>query len=332
MRAAVYNSTGLAREVLKIKDEPKPVPQKNEVLIALRASGINPADVKRRAGWRNPEMPHPKIIPHCDGAGEVVAVGKDVKDRKVGDRVWVWNAQGGYDGPGRAFGTAAEFIAIDGMQTAILHEKLNFLEGACLGVPAVTAHHAVFADGPVKNQTILVQGGGGVVAHFAIQFAKYGSANVIATTGSSQRSSHALEAGADKVLDRHDPMLSDLILDATGGEGVDRVIELEFGGNLFTDISVLKAGGVIAAYSSTQIPEPTFPYYKLAAKGGAIRVIQSFGFSDEIRSRAIDTINKLCSDNELIVSIGRVYYLDQISQAHDDVEAQTTIGNIVLEI
>ena len=332
MKAAVYTRTGAAREVLEIKEEVKPTPSKNEVLIALRASGINPADVKRRAGWNNSKMAHPKIIPHCDGSGEVIAVGDNVKDRKVGDRVWVWNAQGGYDGPGRAFGTAAEYIAINSKQTAVLHKKLNFLEGACLGVPAMTAYYAVFADGLVKNQTILVQGGGGVVAHFAIQFAKYGSAKVIATTGSSQRSSHALEAGADKVLDRHDPMLSDLILDATGGEGVDRVIELEFGGNLLTDISVLKAGGVIAAYSSTQVPEPAFPYYKLAAKGGAIRVIQSFGFSDQIRSKAIDAVNKLCSDNDLIVSIGKVYSLDQISEAHDDVEAQKTIGNIVLEI
>ena len=332
MKAAVYNSTGLAREVLKIKDEPKPIPQKNEVLIALRASGINPADVKRRAGWRNPEMPHPKIIPHCDGAGEVVAVGKDVKDRKVGDRVWVWNAQGGYDGPGRAFGTAAEFIAIDSMQTAILHEKLNFLEGACLGVPAMTAHHAVFADGAIEGQTVLVQGGGGVVAHFAIQFASSSGARVLATAGSEQRLSHALGAGANTVFDRYDPNLSALILDATNGKGVDRVIELEFGGNLLTDMSVLRAGGVIAAYSSTQVPAPVFPYYKIAAKGGTIRIIQSFGFSDCIRRKAINAIDQLCAENGLVVPIGEVYPLDQISQAHDDVEAQKTIGNIVLEI
>ena len=332
MKAAVYTKTGAATEVLEIRDEIKPTPEKDEVLVALRASGINPADVKRRAGWRDSRMAHPKIIPHCDGSGEVVALGENVKNRRVGDRVWVWSAQGGYDGPGRAFGTAAEYISINTKQTALLHENLSFLEGACLGVPAMTAYYAVFADGLVRDQTILVQGGGGVVAHFAIQFAKFGSAKVIATTGSPERASHALEAGADLIFDRHDPKLSDLILEATGGEGVDRVIELEFGGNLLTDISVLKAGGVIAAYSSTQVPEPKFPYYKLAAKGGAIRVIQSFGFSDDIRSKAIATVNKLCSENALIVSIGKVYPLDQISEAHNGVEAQKTIGNIVLEI
>ena len=125
MRAAIYTSTGPANEVLEIREEQTPKAGDGEILVRVRGSGINPADVKRRAGWRGSEMAHPKIIPHCDGSGEVIAVGKDVKDRKAGDRVWVWNAQGGYDGPGRAFGTAAEFIAIDSMQTALLHEKLN---------------------------------------------------------------------------------------------------------------------------------------------------------------------------------------------------------------
>ena len=167
MRAAVYTKTGPAVEVLKIENLPRPSPRQNEILVRIVGSGINPADVKRRAGWRGTSISHGRIIPHCDGSGEVVEVGKSVTNFMVGDRVWLWNAQGGYDGPGRAEGTAAEFIAIPVDQVTKLHPRLNYFEGACLGVPAITAHYAVFADGPVKGQTILVQGGGGAVAHFA---------------------------------------------------------------------------------------------------------------------------------------------------------------------
>ena len=162
MRAAVYTRTGPASEVLQIRDRQVPIPGVGEVLVRVRGSGINPADVKRRAGWRGSEMAHPVIIPHCDGAGEIVAVGADVEGRAIDDRVWIWNAQGGYDGPGRAFGTAAEYIAIPAEQTALLNDELSFLEGACLGVPAMTAHYAVFSDAPIAGKTVLVQGGGGL--------------------------------------------------------------------------------------------------------------------------------------------------------------------------
>ena len=332
MRAAIYTSTGPANEVLEIREEQTPKAGDGEILVRVRGSGINPADVKRRAGWRGSEMAHPKIIPHCDGAGEVVAVGSGVECRAINDRVWIWNAQGGYDGPGRAFGTAAEYVAIPARQTALLNERLSFLEGACLGVPAVTAHYAVFSDMPISGKTVLVQGGGGVVAHLAIQFASSHGAIVIATAGSDARADHARAAGASEVFNRHDPNMTGLIMDWTNGEGVDRIIELEFGGNLQSDVALLKAGGVIAAYSSSQIPEPVFPYYEIASKGAVIRIIQSFGFSDCIRRKAINAIDQLCSENGLAVPIGEVYPLDQISQAHDDVEAQNTIGNVVLAI
>ena len=332
MLAALYKKTGSARDVLKICDVPAPCPKKNELLIRVNGSGINPADVKRRSGWRGVSMAHKEIIPHCDGAGEVIEVGSDIQDRKVGDRVWLWNAQGGYDGPGRASGTAAEYIAIPENQTAILHPDLNFLEGACLGVPAMTAHYAVFSDGSVRGKTVLIQGGGGVVGHFAIQFAVSGGARVIATAGSAKRKSHALEAGAIKVLDRKDSDIINKIYEITDGKGVDRIVELEFGANLHTDFAVLKPRGVIAAYSSTQEPNPCFPYYTLATKGGTLHVIQSFGFSKAIRQKAIKYINELCDFGQLNVAIGKIYPLDKISVAHDLVEQQEICGNVVLRI
>ena len=196
----------------------------------------------------------------------------------------------------------------------------------------MTAHYAVFSDAPIAGKTVLAQGGGGVVAHLAIQFASYYGARVIATAGSDARANHARAAGAIEVFDRHDPNMTSAIMDWTNGEGVDRIIELEFGGNLQSDATLLRAGGVIAAYSSSQIPEPVFPYYQIASKGGVIRIIQSFGFSDEIRREVIASVNKLAAKQKLNVSIGKAYPLEEIANAHVDVENEKIIGNVVLEI
>jgi NADPH2:quinone reductase len=331
MRAAYYTRTGAAADVLELADLAEPVAGPGEVLVRVRASGINPADVKRRAGWRGVAMAHPRIIPHCDGAGEIVDIGPGVENRKTGDRVWIWNAQGGYDGPGRANGTAAQYIAIAASQTALLPDAITMEAGACLGVPAMTAHYAVFADGAVEGKTLLVQGGGGAVAHFAIQFAVCNGARVVATAGSPERADHARNAGAELVLDRHDKALAERIMEATAG-GIDRIIESEFGGNLETDVAVLKPGGVIAAYSSTAVPTPVFPYYTLAARGGAVRVIQSFGFSPEIRVAAARMVSAMSASGDLQVAIGKTFELDAIAAAHEAVENQQVIGNVVIRI
>tara|TARA_X000000950_G_scaffold69237_1_gene85748 strand:+ start:551 stop:1546 length:996 start_codon:yes stop_codon:yes gene_type:complete len=331
MRAAYYTRTGAAADVLELADLAEPVAGPGEVLVHVRASGINPADVKRRAGWRGVAMAHPRIIPHCDGAGEIVDIGPGVENRKTGDRVWIWNAQGGYDGPGRANGTAAQYIAIAASQTALLPDAITMEGGACLGVPAMTAHYAVFADGAVEGKTLLVQGGGGAVAHFAIQFAVCNGARVIATAGSPERADHARNAGAELVLDRHDKALAERIMEATT-DGIDRIIESEFGGNLKTDVAVLKPGGVIAAYSSTAVPDPVFPYYTLAARGGAVRVIQSFGFSSEIRIAVARMVSAMSASGDLQVAIGKTFELDAIAAAHEAVENQQVVGNVVIRI
>ena len=331
MRAAYYTRTGAAADVLELADLAEPVAGPGEVLVHVRASGINPADVKRRAGWRGVAMAHPRIIPHCDGAGEIVDIGPGVENRKTGDRVWIWNAQGGYDGPGRANGTAAQYIAIAASQTALLPDAITMEGGACLGVPAMTAHYAVFADGAVEGKTLLVQGGGGAVAHFAVQFAVCNGARVIATVGSPERADHARNAGAELVLDRHDKALAERIMEATSG-GIDRIIESEFGGNLKTDVAVLKPGGVIAAYSSTAVPDPVFPYYTLAARGGAVRVIQSFGFSPEIRIAVARMVSAMSASGDLQVAIGKTFELDAIAAAHEAVENQQVVGNVVIRI
>lgn len=332
MRAAFYRQTGLAAEVLEIGQLPDPAPNPGEVLVRVGASGINPADVKRRAGWGGMKMGHELIVPHCDGAGEIIDVGPEVDRSRIGERVWLWNAQGGYGGPGRASGTAAEQIALPEAQVVHLPPQLNFEQGACLGVPAMTAHRAVFADGPVDGQTILVQGGGGAVGHFAVQFAALSGASVIATAGSPEKSAHAVSGGCRHVIDRHNQDVVKSVFDLTGGDGVDRIIEVDFGANLAGDIAMLKPNGVIAAYSSSSEPKPVLPYYDLAFKGARIHFVQGFNLPAEARRQGVEDLNRLVESGQLTVAVGAIRPLEEIVRAHNLVEAGKTVGNVVLKL
>lgn len=330
MRAAFYRRTGPAAEVLEIGELPDPAPGPGEVLVRVRASGINPADVKRRAGWLGTDMAHPLIVPHCDGAGEIEGVGPGVPTARVGQRVWLWNAQGGYGTAGRAFGTAAERLAIPAHQAVPLADGLSFAAGACLGVPAMTAHRAVFADGPVRGQTILVAGGAGAVGHFAVQFAATAGARVIATVSSEGKAAHARAAGAFATIDRRGEDVAAEVMNLTGGEGVHRVIEVDFAANQATDTRILRANGVLASYSSSSDPEPVLPYYAFASKGLNLRFIQGFNIPDADRKVGEAAIDALAARGQLDVAIGATLPLDRIAEAHDMIAQGRTIGNVVL--
>lgn len=332
MRAAVYRETGPAAQVLSIEDLPDPVPGPGEVLVRVRASGINPADVKRRAGWRGVGMDHPLVIPHADGAGEIVGLGDGVPAGRMGERVWLWNAQGGYGGPGRAFGSAAELIALPQGQAVALPDALSFEAGACLGIPAMTAHRAVFADGPVAGQTILIAGAGGAVAHLAVQFAVDGGARVIGTAGNPERAAHARAAGAEPVLDRHAEDIHARVMELTGGQGAHRIVEVDFGANAAMDIAMLRPNGVIAAYSSTSVPEPVLPYYALQTKGGTLRTIQGFNLPEAARAAGQAAIADLAARGALKVAVGASLPLERIAEAHLLVEGAATTGNVVVTL
>lgn len=331
MRAAFYDRTGAARDVLAVGRLEAPVAAAGEVLVKVSASGINPADVKRRAGWRGMRMEHPLVIPHTDGAGEIIAVGEDVDPSRIGERVWMWNAQGGYGEAGRAFGTAAELVALPSEQATRLPDSLNFEEGACLGVPAMTAFRAVHADGPVEGQTILVNGAAGAVGHFAVQFAVAGGAQVIGTVGNAQGADHARDAGAEEIIDRKREDVAARVMELTNGKGVDRVIEVDFGANLALDIAVLKPNGTIASYSSSSAPEPTLPYYAFASKGANIRLVQGFRIPSNHRFEGERLICMLADAGELRVAIGQTYPLSEIAEAHERVESGG-IGNVVITL
>jgi len=194
MRAAWYERTGPAREVLVVGEMPDPEPGPGEVRVKLATSGVNPSDWKARTGSR--PMIAPRVIPHSDGAGVIDKVGDGVPPARVGERVWVWNGQWK-----RPFGTCATMIAVPGAQAVKLADDVSFEAGACFGIPLLTAYRALTTDGSVAGKRVLVTGGAGSVGHYAIQLARLlGAAQILTTISSEEKAQHARAAGADAAI------------------------------------------------------------------------------------------------------------------------------------
>ncbi len=331
MLAATYTRTGPAAEVLKVGEVEAPVAGPGEVLVRVRASGINPSDVKRRAGWIEKVMPHPVIIPHSDGAGDIDAVGEGVDPARVGERVWLWNAQGSYGEPGRAFGTAAEYIALPARHAVRLSDRLSYADGANMAVPAMTAFRCIYSDGPVTGETIFVNGAAGSVGLFAVQMAVADGARVIGTVSNPDAAAYVKKLGAFATIDRKTEDVAARVLQLTDGQGVDRVVEVDFGANLELDIAVLKRNGTIASYSSTSNREPVLPYYAFAGKGANLRFIQCFHLPEDQRIAGEQKIAELADAGKLSVAIGATFPLEEIAKAHERVE-RGGFGNVVVMI
>jgi NADPH2:quinone reductase len=272
-------------------------------------------------------MPFPLIIPHQDGAGEIVAAGSPELAHRIGQRVWFYEAQFG-----RPFGAAAEYTAIPAHKAVQMPPNLSFDEGACLGVPAMTAHRAIFADGSVKDKTVFVSGGAGAVGRYAVQFAKLGGARVIATVGSELSAASATASGADLVLDRRNDDLIARTGEFTGtsdGRGVDRFVEVAFGENLPLIERLLKVNGVVAAYSSDSIPEPKLPFWPLLMLDATIRLILVYRMDVSAHQDAEHAISEALRSGALTHDIAQVFDLEHIAEAHERVESGSR-GKIIV--
>jgi len=322
MKAAWYERNGRAREVLVIGEMPHPKPGAGEVRVKMRSSGLNPSDVKRREGTRGQNIEFPRVIPNSDGAGVVDAVGSQANKDLLGKRVWVWNAQWG-----RAFGTCAEYCCLPEAQVAPLPDGVDFAAGACLGIPAMTAHQALFSDGDIRNKSVLVTGGAGAVGHYAIQMAKWGGARVAATVSSDEKAKIAKEAGADLVIDYKKEDVAKQVLEFAKG-GVDRVIEVDFGGNLETNLKAVKLNGAIASYASMGNPEPKIPFYTMMRRGIAVDLVFVYMMKPEERARALADIGSM----RLKHNIAAHFKLDHLVAAHELQETNKVVGNIVIDI
>jgi NADPH2:quinone reductase len=325
MRAIWYERCGPAAEVLSAGEIDAPEPGRGEVRVRLVASGINPVDVKRRSGTRGP-MPAERVIPHFDGAGVIDRVGAKVPESRTGERVWIYEAQFQ-----RAFGTAAEYIALPAERAVRLPGNVTFAEGACLGVPAMTAHRCLFADGPVSDQTILITGGAGSVGRYAIQFAKLEGARVIATVSTDEKTGVASEVGADHVVNYRTEDVAARVREITEGGGVDRIVEVEFGGNLEASLAVLKPNGCIATYASEAAPEPVVPFYRLAYGSVTVRHMVVFGMPDTAKRHAVADITSWLEEGDLHHHIAGRFPLDRTVAAHEAVEGGT-VGKVLLSI
>lgn len=327
MRAAIYEQVGAARDVLKLVDLPDPRPAAGEVRVRLQWSGVNPSDVKSRAGLRDRTLAFPFVIPHSDGMGVIDAVGEGVAPRRVGERVWLWNAAWG-----RAHGTAAQFICLPQRMAVPLPDGVDGETGACLGIPAMTALHAVLMDGGVAGKTVLVAGGAGAVGHYAVQFAgRMGAARVITTVSGEQKAALARAAGADDILNYKTEPVAERIRELTGGAGVDRVIEMDVATNGAMDLEVLRAGGECIAYGSSPAPL-NLPFRVLLAKNIQLKFFMVYHLAEGDRARAQAALQRMLARGGLLHNVTQRLRLENIVQAHELVEQGRANGNVVLSI
>ena len=327
MHAITYDSFGSAADVLKSADLPCPDPAASEVTVKLVYSGVNPSDVKSRTGGR-PGVTKPafdQIIPHSDGAGEVVAVGAGVDAARVGQRVWIWNGQWQ-----RPFGTAASHITLPAQQAVPLPDTVGFEVGASLGIPGLTACHAVFGGGDVAGETVLIQGGAGTVGLLAVQLAKWGGAKVIATC--SPKDMDAVRAaGADHVIDYRADNLPAQVLAANDGAFVETIVEVEFGINIAMDTEVIAPNGRIAAYGAAKELSPTLPFYPLLFKAVTIDIILIYLLPPAEREQTITRLHNALSDGALDCPVEKIYSLADTARAHEAVEAALRSGAILID-
>jgi NADPH2:quinone reductase len=325
MRAAWYEKNGPAVEVLKLGDLPIPEPGPGEVRVRVVVSGLNPTDVKSRAGSR--PMGFPRVVPHQDGAGVVDAVGPGVPASRIRERVWLYTVQWQ-----RPWGTAAEYTVVPAQRAITLPLNTGFAEGACLGIPAITAHRCLFADGSIEGQTVLVTGGAGAVGHYGVQLAKWAGARVISTVSSKEKAVLAMEAGADHVVNYRTGDTAAEILELTGGAGVDRVVDVDFGGNLAVTVKVVAVNGVIAAYASAGDTEPKLPYSAIMAKNVTIRPVLIYTMPERAKDEAARDVLRLVEAGRLIHNIGARFPLERVVEAHQAQESGKIAGNIVIDV
>jgi NADPH:quinone reductase len=325
MRAAFYETTGTAREVLRVGELPDPVPGAGDVRVRLLWSGVNPSDVKTRAGLRSKTLAFTRVVPHSDGMGVVDAVGPGVDAARIGQRVWIWNAAWG-----RAFGTAAQWVALPAAQAVPLPDAIDGAAAACFGIPAQTALHAVLTAGGVRGRSVLVAGGAGAVGHYAIQFARlHGARQVLTTVSSDAKAAHARAAGADACIDYKRENVVERVRELTGGQGVDRVIEVDMAGNAALNAELLKPDALCVVYGSSA-GAMTLPFFPYIAKNLRVHFFIEYNLNPADRARVLAEL--AAAQGALKHSVTLRLPLDRIAEAHEAVESGRVIGNVVIDL
>lgn len=325
MRTASYSAFGPAKEVLTLSDMEPVAPGQGEVRVRLATSGVNPSDVKQRAAIVKRPVTFP-VIPHSDGAGVIEEVGTNVDSGRVGERVWVYNAQFQ-----RSHGTSADYVTLPADCAVRLADNTDFAAGACFGIPALTAWYTLHRLQPVVGTTVLVQGGAGAVGHYIVQIAKEMGASVIATVSSDEKAAHARTAGADHTVNYRSEKLGERIKELTDGKGVERVAEVEFATNSATYFEILARNATAAIYGVDK-DSTTFRVNPFLALQPTLHFYNVYMMPAEPRARAIAYLTEMCEQDRLQHTIAARYPLEEIAAAHEAVESGSLIGNVVLDI
>ena len=315
MKAALYDRMGPARDVLKVTETERPEPGPGEVRVRVLVSAVNPTDVKARSG----AVPRPIDgfqIPHQDGAGVIDAVGDGVDPARVGQRVWLFLAAGG-----RRWGTAAEWTVVPARQAVPLPDGADLELAASLGVPAITAHRCLFADGPVTGKATLVAGGAGAVGHFSIELAKWAGARVASTVSSPEKAELARAAGADLVVNYRE---SDVVTQLRPfAEHLDRIVEVALGANLETDLALSGPATALVVYAATG-EDPVLPMRACMSANVTLRFVLLYGVPAPAVDEAVHDINVALSAGALTPLPAQRFPLEDIAAAHEAVEKGVT--------
>lgn len=325
MRAAVYRSKGIAREVLSIEEISKPIPAYGEVLVQISYSGVNPSDVKARSGVSSPDMDYPFVVPHSDGAGRIIAVGDGVPDTRVGSRVWTFNGQWK-----RPMGTAAEFLAIPSEQAVDLPTGISDQDGAAIGIPLMTAVHAIRALRSTVGKFVVVFGAAGVVGSYVTQLCAKAGARVIAVVSGPDKGRQAIALGAELAVNYRSGDISREIREHTKGSGVDAIIDLDGSTNSKYYGQILRFGGDIIIYGSSQ-PHIELAFRPLMAVFARLYFFIVYMLPDSEKREIIRTVTELLRSHALQHPPRFILPLQAIADAHRLVEAGAS-GKVLLKL
>ncbi len=326
MQAAWFESFGAAADTLVFGELPRPEPGPGEVLVKLYTSGVNPSDVKKRAGAFPNLLDNGLVIPHSDGAGVITAVGEGVDPARIGERVFVYQAQ-----YGRRFGTAAEYVALESVRAPSLPDEASFEVGACIGIPIMTAHRCVFADGEVAGQTVLVTGGAGRVGYYAIQWAKKAGAKVIATASNENDSALCRAVGADEVVNHRESGWGLAAIACNEGKKIDRVVEVDFGANLGEVLQCIRIGGTIATYASS-VADPKLPFRDMMFMDLTVRMVIVYAMPEEAKTQAVEDTRVALQAGRLQHRIAHSVPFADMVRAHELIEQGGFGGCVVVNL
>jgi NADPH:quinone reductase len=322
MKAALYRAYGPAAESLRVEDVDPPEPGPGEVRVRMHLSGVNPTDWKSRSG-ATPRPIDGFQVPHHDGMGVIDAVGADVDGGRIGQRVWTWLAAAG-----NRWGTAAQWSVLPARQAVPLPDGATPELGASLGVPALTAHRALFADGPVDGKNVLVAGGAGAVGHYAIELAKFFGARVATTVSGRAKAELARKAGADLIVNYRDADAADQL--RVFAPQMDRIVELAIGANLDLDLAVSGPQTHIVNYAA-EAADPVLPVRRCMNANVTIRFILLYSVPAEAIDLAVTDVSRAAVAGALTELPVTRFPLEQVASAHNAVE-RGAVGKVLVEI